>query len=171
MRIHNLDFFLYKKPINAPHPPIIDKYTKKITGAFCKAKYKLFLHQHNSPALISSNSEYNRFDSCSCGAKNLNYDVLLETKEEITTKFFPDVQAFKYRDDNKVIYINAIIANFLCIHYVACHRDEINPKELARILLLTGEEIKPTPEKIQFNINFEEDRQYRQFLKKFKTQK
>ncbi len=170
MKLNRLEFLLFTEPVNSPHRPNIDIYTKKITGAIRRAEIGLLGNTpNNSTFYICKSGHYKGFHNCSCGAYSSNYDLLLRTKEDVTIKLFQDKNSFFSQDNDNATDIKAVITNSLCIHYVACHRDEIDPQELKRILLLEGEEIEPTPEEIQYNVNVEEEMQFKRFLRFCRT--
>jgi hypothetical protein len=45
-------------------------------------------------------------------------------------------------------YINGVLTNSLCIHYLAYHRDEISDEELAKIEALPFGEAEPTSQEL-----------------------
>lgn len=51
--------------------------------------------------------------------------------------------------DNKDHWVgNDLLTNSLCIHYLAFHREDIPPEELAKVRTLTDDEAEPTEQEI-----------------------
>lgn len=51
--------------------------------------------------------------------------------------------------DNHDHWINGLLTNSLCVHYVACHRANLSPEDLAKVEALGFGEEDPTPEELQ----------------------
>ncbi len=148
MEIDNKYFLLFMEPESSNQPPIIDTYTKRITGALRASKHGLSGYSAENSTFHVCDWGYKGIHICSCGAVSSNHDYLLETKEDITVKLIPTKDSFFSQVIDEATEIKGIITNSLCIHYVACHRNEIDPKELERILFLKGEEAEPTQEEL-----------------------
>lgn len=46
--------------------------------------------------------------------------------------------------DNADHYIDGLLTNSLCVHYVACHRFDLSPAEMEKVAALTHGEAEPT---------------------------
>lgn len=152
MEIVNKCFLLFIEPHkSSDNIPVIDPYTRKITGAFRLAQKGVSLNETDSANFYLSEGGYRGTHSCICGhAGSSNQDYLLKTKEQVYVKLFSSVNGFSLNDTMRAgVDTQAVITNSLCIHYVACHRNEIDPKVLERILLLEAQEVNPTEEELQ----------------------
>jgi len=105
-------FLLFIEPKNKPgKKPVIDNLTKKMTACFRSAVCEGCADSGigrvgvNTGKFIAGLSTRG-FHTCSCGAASSNVDYLLPGGE---------------------------ITNFLCIHYLAMHREEISEEQLNRV--------------------------------------
>lgn len=146
----NKGFLLFIEPENIKEIPIIDFYTRKITGAFNKA---LAMggsnYSHGETAQFCDGIVTRGWHTCSCGAHSSNADYLLTTKDinSSVVRHQNSRDFFSGKESDSISGL--VITNSLCIHYIACHRDEIPQEELDSILNLEGDEEYPTPDQIQ----------------------
>lgn len=144
---HN-SFLLFIEPNNLCEKPIIDVYTRKITGAFHLSKLGGSGYTRDLPHFAFGVATKG-WHSCSCGAISSNCDYLLPTKELEFVELFSDSRSFFNVNKENSEMVRGLITNSLCIHYVACHRSEISQEVLNRILLLEGEEVEPDIKELQ----------------------
>lgn len=147
---NNPAFLLFIEPETKVTAPVIDKYTRKMAGAFRNASagtsgYRI----QKAHFLLASQFGYKGCHSCSCGhAGSSNQDYLIQTKDSrASVKLFSD-NSFFSGDESKTATAQAVITNSLCVHYLACHRDDVSEDVLQHILFLEGEEVEPTPEEL-----------------------
>ena len=146
----NQGFILFIEPKNHAQPPVIDMYTQKITGAFRSAKDGASGYGIGLPHFVADLGTKG-WHTCGCEhAHSSNKDYLLGTDEPgAKVSIFPDTKSFfNGKVDAAQVSQGMVITNSLCIHYVACHRDEISAETLERILLLKGDPAYPTPEEL-----------------------
>lgn len=132
--LENRSFLLFIEPAGKCHEPIIDQYTKKITGAFRSAKtgssnYGNVARGRESDAFFKEDSGgWRGIHICECGASSSNEEYAMPTLD----------------DASRVNDQQIALTNSLCIHYVACHRDAVPVEMLERIMLLVADEADPT---------------------------
>jgi len=51
-------------------------------------------------------------------------------------------------DCTDVVLPNGTVTNTLCVHYLACHRDEVPASELEKVAQLDSGEAEPSPDEI-----------------------
>jgi hypothetical protein len=143
-------FLLFIEPKNQKSTPIIDKYTKKMTGAFNQFIAKGGSnYSHGSVPEFREGLRTKGWHTCSCGAISSNMDYLLKTKDSKSVGIHKNSSDF-FTGKEIDTTPQFVITNSLCIHYVACHRDEISKEILEQILFLEGDEQIPTPDQIDF---------------------
>lgn len=149
---NNLGFLLFMEPQKPCTGPIIDQYTKKITGAFNQA-----IAMGGSNYSDGVNAEFAEgvvtrgWHTCFCGAHSSNADYLLKINSEESSVMVHENPRdfFNSKECNKTA--GRVVTNSLCIHYIACHRREIPQEVLDVIMLLEGELEDPTNEQISFH--------------------
>jgi hypothetical protein len=146
----NPSFLLFVEPTSGPSEPIIDEYTRKITGALRKAEAGISGYGNQS-ARFKAGSGYRGSHNCSCEcARSSNQDYLLKTNDPEASVGSYENNSFFIKGSTPASAIQAVITNSLCIHYVACHRKDLSEETLRRILLLDSDEAEPTVDEISF---------------------
>ena len=144
-------FLLFMEPTKSASDAIVDGYTKKMTGAFRKGKEGASGYSLGLPHFLEGLGSKG-WHTCECAyhAMSSNKDSLLRTTEANTqVVLFKDMKSFSNGETaNTEVLEGAVITNSLCIHYVACHREEIPVTVLKRIMLLVGEPADPTEEEL-----------------------
>lgn len=145
----NTSYLLFIEPTPKSTSPIIDIYTRKMTGAFRNAKKGIATYRYGEPYFFISESGWKGIHICECenNATSSNQDYLIMTKDSLVSSFLG--KDARTGSSEGAVPIQAVITNSLCIHYVACHRDSISPEVLQSILLLEGDEAEPTTSEIQ----------------------
>ncbi|MCU0660328.1 MAG: hypothetical protein MUD00_01815 [Candidatus Pacebacteria bacterium] len=129
------DFLLFIEPAGKCHTPVIDKYTKRLTGAFRSAKvglsnYSNIAREYDTEAFFDENGGgWKGSHVCICGAMSSNKDYAMLTRDVLSLHI-----------DHQQI----VLTNSLCIHYVACHRDDVPTEMLEQIMLLSADDAEPT---------------------------
>lgn len=136
----NPSFLLFIEPVGPASEPIIDIYTQKMIGAFRNAVEGVSNYSHpDKEPWFEPGSGYRGFHFCECGtSRTSSCDFLIPTTESI----------FVYHNKENCP-VQAIITNNLCLHYVACHREEVPFGMLQQILFLVGEPAQPTEEEMK----------------------
>lgn len=148
--INNPAFLLFIEPIGPASEPILDAYTMKMIGALRNAISGTSNYgsvQSGKEAWFQPGGGYrtiNRgvdrgFHLCFCGCAGIssNCDYLIPTTENI------------FVHHGQIGPMHAVITNALCVHYVACHRDEIPIEVLVQIMLLKGDSVEPTEKELK----------------------
>jgi hypothetical protein len=135
----NHSFLLFMEPVFPATEPIVDIYTRKITGAIVKSKAGSSGYGQSIPHFCIQ-LQTKGIHHCDCGrAHSTTQDYLMVTKEPLTVTVFSDSRSFLFSKMENSNDAQAVITNSLAIHYVACHRNEIPAEVLERILLLDAE--------------------------------
>ena len=154
METKERSFFLFiepKGPCSAE--PIIDKYTRKMTGALRKADVGQSAYGEELPLFLADIAHKGKQHVCICGAESSDKDYLIRTKEMSSVYLFrQSVWFHEKRTEFASEEIRGIITNPLCVHYLAYHRNEIPQDQLDRIVLFEGEEADPTAEELQHKV-------------------
>jgi hypothetical protein len=112
---------------------------------FLKRDHLLFIEPRRSPsaepvvdeytrrmagAMLSASPQaaYRGIHHCRCGAASTNCDYIVRIAERVAGSPW-----------------HGLLTNSLAVHYLALHRDEVPPGELAKVLTLTAEPADPTP--------------------------
>ncbi len=146
---HDTAFLLFMEPTLPPEFPIIDEYTRKMAGAFRNGTAGGSGYSSERADFCPSMA-YKGWHACSCGATSSNADYLLKTSENLTVNVVENARAFFNGNTEDAQDMQAVITNSLSIHYIACHRKEIKPDTLARILLLEGDSVEPSDSEVQY---------------------
>lgn len=147
---NNPAFLLFIEPENASHAPIIDKYTRKIAAAFRSCKVGVSGYSREIPRFLESVGCYKGIHLCGCGhAVSSNEDYFFETPIGSIVTLFPDYKTYSEGRDEGTFIRHGVIMNSLCVHYVACHRDEVSPEQLELILRFDHSNAVPTAKEVQ----------------------
>ena len=101
-------FFLYMEPKGTPTKPVNDALTQFIKKALSDATQGTANYSSvGEPEKFYDNGGgYKGCHHCACGEHGGNYDYLLK---------------------------NGMITNDLCVHYIACHRDELSKSDRIKL--------------------------------------
>lgn len=142
-------YLLFVEPESPPSSnPVIDIYTKKMTGALRKAMAGISGYGQGNPVFTESDSGWRGFHNCSCGKASTNQEYLIMTGEESSVTLYENARKLSFGDKDGSKEVRAVITNSLAIHYLAYHREDIPEDVLARVLLLEGDEVEPTEEEL-----------------------
>ncbi|HSX23388.1 MAG TPA: hypothetical protein VLE97_11495 [Gaiellaceae bacterium] len=76
----------------------------------------------------SPQAAYRGIHHCRCGEASTNCDYVVRIAQRISGSPW-----------------HGLLTNSLAVHYLAFHRDEVPPGELAKVLTLTAEPVDPAP--------------------------
>lgn len=79
-------YLLFIEPKERPIGPIIDEYTRKITGAIRQATRGCSTYAHRIPASFYPGGNFRGLHICECGAASSNMDYLLSTTDKSLVK-------------------------------------------------------------------------------------
>jgi hypothetical protein len=123
MIITGKNVLLYIEPKNCKSEPIIDELTIKMFNAIKEAIDEDHIGTLNSKNRFTIGIMTMGHHQCVCGAISSGADYLLN---------------------------NGLITNYLCVHYVAYHRDEISEEELDKVKNLQSSNILNDSDKLKF---------------------
>ena len=141
MIVKNPEFLLFIEPELPATEPIIDTYTMKMIGAFRNAISGVSNYSHpDQEVWFQPGGGYRGFHLCDCGCAGTSSscDYLVPTTENIFV-----------HNNKENGPVQGLITNKLCLHYVACHREEISTSTLVQIMLLEGELAEPTEQELK----------------------
>lgn len=146
----NPAFLLFIEPANASQSPIIDIYTRKMAAAFRAAKSGVSGYSREVASFCESLGVYKGIHLCECdhaSSSNADYMICFDGGEVIN--LYSDWRNFSEGVEDESDIVRGVITNSLCVHYVACHRDEVPVEQLEMILGLDSGEVEPTEQELK----------------------
>lgn len=143
-------FLLFIEPDNASQSPIIDIYTRKMAAAFRSAKIGVSGYSREVASFCETPGGYKGMHFCECGhASSSNMDYLIRFDDGEIINLYSDPQNFFQGVEDESDIVRGVITNSLCVHYVACHRDEVPVEQLEMIHGFDFGEVEPTEQDLQ----------------------
>ncbi len=146
----NPAFLLFIEPANASQSPIIDIYTRKMSAAFRSAKFGVSGYSRQVASFCESLGVYKGIHLCECdhaSSSNADYLICFDGGEIIN--LYSDSQNFAEGVEDESDIVRGLITNSLCVHYIACHRDEVPAEQLEMILRFPFGEVEPKIDEIK----------------------